>query len=397
MPPISMTSRQRMLAAFRYEHLDHLPCSFMLFRGLWIQSTSYLDFIQKQIDLALDTFVQIPPRQPGLVSESSNLYGLPVHFDPAVTVVEWKETRPDERWPVLIKEYRTPAGVLRAEVDQDEEWPYGDHVPFLDDYVETRSRKFIIENSDDLKPLRYLLVPPSPEDIAAFQVDSSPILEYAKQRDLLVIGGWGVGADLIGWVNGLQNMIYATYDQPDFIYELLGLINNWNRTRMQPVLEIGVDLYIKRAWYENCDFWSPKVWRDFIFPILKSDAELAHQHGTLFGYLITSNCMPLLEMIAKAGVDVIIGVDPTRWNLALTKKQLGGKVCIWGGVNGHLTVERGSVGAVRTEVEEALRILGVGGGFVLSPVDNVRDLNPVSQRNVDALIREWQRLSGQKE
>jgi len=397
MPPISMTSRQRMLAAFRYEHLDHLPCSFMLFRGLWIQSTSYLDFIQKQIDLALDTFVQIPPRQPGLVSESSNLYGLPVHFDPAVTVVEWKETRPDERWPVLIKEYRTPAGVLRAEVDQDEEWPYGDHVPFLDDYVETRSRKFIIENSDDLKPLRYLLVPPSPEDIAAFQVDSSPILEYAKQRDLLVIGGWGVGADLIGWVNGLQNMIYATYDQPDFIYELLGLINNWNRTRMQPVLEIGVDLYIKRAWYENCDFWSPKVWQDFIFPILKSDAELAHQHGTLFGYLITSNCMPLLEMIAKAGVDVIIGIDPTRWNLALTKKQLGGKVCVWGGVNGHLTVERGSVGAVRTEVEEALRILGVGGGFVLSPVDNVRDLNPVSQRNVDALIREWQRLSGQKE
>jgi hypothetical protein len=392
-----MTSRQRMLAAFRYEHLDHLPCSFMLFRGLWIQSTSYLDFIQKQIDLALDTFVQIPPRQPGLVSESSNLYGLPVHFDPAVTVVEWKETRPDERWPVLIKEYRTPAGVLRAEVDQDEEWPYGDHVPFLDDYVETRSRKFIIENSDDLKPLRYLLVPPSPEDIAAFQVDSSPILEYAKQRDLLVIGGWGVGADLIGWVNGLQNMIYATYDQPDFIYELLGLINNWNRTRMQPVLEIGVDLYIKRAWYENCDFWSPKVWQDFIFPILKSDAELAHQHGTLFGYLITSNCMPLLEMIAKAGVDVIIGIDPTRWNLALTKKQLGGKVCVWGGVNGHLTVERGSVGAVRTEVEEALRILGVGGGFVLSPVDNVRDLNPVSQRNVDALIREWQRLSGQKE
>jgi hypothetical protein len=103
--------------------------------------------------------------------------------------------------------------------------------------------------------------------------------------------------------------------------------------------------------------------------------------------------MPLLAMIADAGVDVIIGVDPARWDLELTQKRLEGKTCVWGGVNGHLTVERGTVYAVRAEVEEALRIFGKQGGFILSPVDNVRELNPVSQRNIDALIREWQRLA----
>ncbi len=352
MPPNLMTSRQRMLAAMRREPLDHVPCSFMLFRGLWSQSDNYLDFIQKQIELGLDAFVQIPPRKPGLVSDSYNLYGLPVHFDPGVTIREWKESREGERWPVLLKEYHTPAGVLRAEVNQDDEWPYGDHVPFLDDHLETRSRKFIIENRADLEALQYLLAPPSPEEIAAFQAESSPVLEYGRQHDLLSAGGWGVGADLIGWVYGLQNMIYATYDQPELIHELLGMIDDWNRARMQVALEAGVDLYIKRAWYENCDFWSPKVWKDFVFPILKSDAELAHQHEALFGYMITSNCMPLLTMIAEAGVDVIIGVDPARWDLELTQKRLEGKTCVWGGVNGHLTVERGSIYAVRAEVEE---------------------------------------------
>jgi hypothetical protein len=364
----------------------------MQFKGLWNKSSTYLEFIQKQLDLGLDVFVQIPPRQPGHESDSYNLHGLPVHYSSEVKVREWKETSPNGRWPILIKEYQTPAGTLRAEVNRDEEWPYGNHVPFLDDYLETRSRKFIIEGHDDLNALRYLLIPPSSQDISSFKADSRPILEFAHQHDLLVAGGWGVGGDLIGWVYGLQRMIYAVYDQPDFIHDLLELINEWNRNRMKVILNEGVDLYIKRAWYENCDFWSPKTWRKFIFPILKSDAELAHQHGTLFGYLITANCMPLLDMIAEAGVDVVIGVDPARCNLSVAKEKLAGKVCLWGGLNGHMTIEKESVDAVRAEVKEALRVAGGTGGFILSPVDNIRELNNVSQGNVDALIQEWQRL-----
>ena len=391
----SMTSRERMLAALRSQLLDHLPCSFMMFKGLWNISTNYFEFLRRQQEMELDVFVQIPARQPGSVSDSYNLHGLPVNFHPAVSVREWKENLPGEESPILIKEYETPAGTLRAEVRKDEEWPYGDHIPFLDDYVETRSRKFIINGIEDIEALRYLLVTPSPEDVAAFKDDSRLYLDYARQHSLLVSGGWGVGADLIGWVFGLQKMIYAVYDQPDLIEELLRLIHDWNQIRMQVVLGAGVDLYIKRAWYENCDFWSPKVWRKYIFPILKSDAELAHQNGALFGYLITSNCMQLLDSIAEAGVDVIIGVDPARWDMAAAKQKLSGKVCLWGGVNGHLTVEKGSPEAVRDEVQSAIQIFGTGSGFVLSPVDNVRELNEISQNNIQVLIREWQRLTNQ--
>ena len=71
---------------------------------------------------------------------------------------------------------------------------------------------------------------------------------------------------------------------------------------------------------------------------------------------------------------------------------MAGKVCLWGGLNGHMTIEKGSEDEVRAEVQEALRISGGGGGFILSPVDNVRELNQVSQRNVEVLIQEWQQL-----
>jgi len=69
---------------------------------------------------------------------------LAVHFDPAVHTNEWVENRSDQRWPVLVKEYYTPAGTLRAEVFKDETWRWGNHVPFFDDYLESRSIKFVL-------------------------------------------------------------------------------------------------------------------------------------------------------------------------------------------------------------------------------------------------------------
>jgi hypothetical protein len=388
-PGMTMSSRQRMLASISCQEVDHPPCSFMLYKGLLTTSKDYLDFIQRQLDLGLDAYVQLPPRAPVVVSDTYNLHGLAVHFSPEVTIRESKEILPDEKWPVLFKEYITPAGTLRAEVYQDEEWPYGDRVPFLDDYVETRSRKYLVTGKQDLQALSYLLVPPTAAEIVAYRAEVKPVVDFARQHELLIAGGWGVGVDLIGWVYGLEKMMVSVYDAPDLLESLLEQIVAWNHSRMKVVLETGIDLYIKRAWYENTDFWSPKSWRKYVLPTLEADVELAHAYDAKFGYLITANCMPLIEMIIQAGVDVIIGVDPAKWDLSRAKGLAAGRVCLWGGVNGHLTIEQGAAEEVRQEVFTALQTLGPGSGFILSPVDNVRSDTDCSRRNVEVLIDAW--------
>jgi Uroporphyrinogen decarboxylase (URO-D) len=387
-----MSSRQRMLAALSCQQPDHVPCAFMLYNTLKGRCSSYAEFIERQLAMGLDTVVELPLRPPVVANDYYNLHGLPVNYDPRVTVKEWVEERPGEASRLMVKEYHTPAGVLRTEVSQTSDWRWGDHVPFLDDYLIPRSLKFLVTGAADLPALRYLLVPPTPAEIAAFHLDSQPALALARQRDLLVAGGWGVGADLVGWIYGLEQMAFAVYDDPEMLSDMLDIIAAWNRQRMQVVLEAGVDLYIKRAWYENLDFWTPRSWRKFIYPILADDVALAHQHGAKFGYLITSSCMPLLPMFAELGIDVLIGVDPMQWNLAEAKQKLGGKVALWGGVNGHLTVEQGSPEQVRAAVGFAMHELAPGGGLILSPVDNVREDTPTAQTNVAALIDEWRRL-----
>ena len=163
---------------------------------------------------------------------------------------------------------------------------------------------------------------------------------------------------------------------------------------MEVILDEGVDLFIRRSWYETADFLSPSLYERFILPILKEDVRTAHAAGAKFATIVTSSYTPLLDLYLESGVDVLIGLDPVqdaRADFKLTKQKLGGKICLWGGVNGFVTVERGTPEQVRNEVRYAMETLAPGGGFILSPVDNVTQDDERTWANVHALIDEWRR------
>ena len=113
--------------------------------------------------------------------------------------------------------------------------------------------------------------------------------------------------------------------------------------------------------------------------------------GAKFGYILTSNAMRLIEPIIDSGVDVLIGMDPHQYDLAILARQAAGKLSLWGGVNGHLTVEKGTPADVQNEVDQAMSIFRGRGGFILSPVDNVREYTHEIEAKVHSLIEAWKR------
>jgi uroporphyrinogen-III decarboxylase len=175
------------------------------------------------------------------------------------------------------------------------------------------------------------------------------------------------------------------------VNELLELIHQWNVQRMKLVLSAPVDVYIKRAWYEGCDFVTPRFYRQAILPRLKAEVELAHQNGAKFGYICSSGTKPLLDFYLEAGIDILIGIDPiqgTHTDMPLIKQKLGSQVCLWGGVSGAVTVERGNEAEVRQAVVQAIQTLGPK-GLILSPVDNITVDVPLTWQNIDIFIDEW--------
>jgi uroporphyrinogen-III decarboxylase len=325
-----------------------------------------------------------------------DLRGLPIRFHPDVLVRQWKVGSTGAT-AILHREYATPAGKLTAAARFSDDWTHGDNLPFIDDFQIPRAEKFLVCVEKDLEALSYLLVEPAKEDIARFREEAAQAHDFVKEHKVLLAGGWGVGADMANWLCGMENFIMMTMTDPAFAARLLGMIHEWNYRRMKVVLSAPVDVYIRRAWYEGCQFMTPQFFKDTIFPLLKKETALAHEHGARFGYICTSGVVPMLDCLVEAGVDVLIGVDPIQGNgtdMTMMRKKADDKMSLWGGVSGAVTVERDTEQNVRKAVREAVRTLGPH-RFVLSPIDNITVDAPKTWENVGIFIDEWRRLQSE--
>jgi uroporphyrinogen-III decarboxylase len=388
-----MTSRERLLKTLNHQPSDHIPCSFMSFTIMrQRQKDDWYAVARAEKALGLDPFLFIPSAPRSQRINHPDLRGLPVRFHPEVKVRQWREKVAGD-YDLLHKEYTTPAGALTTFIKVTEDWPHGDHLPFIDDYQIPRSTKPLITQIEDLEALSYLMQPLPEADVVHYLQEAQKARTFAEAEGILLAGGWGIGMDMANWLCGMQSLMAMTIEQPEFVDEVLERIHTWNKGRMQVVLQGGVDLYIRRAWYEGCDFVTPRFYRKSILPRLKAEVELAHEHGVKFGYICSSGTKPMLDFYLEAGIDVLIGLDPiqgTHTDMPLMKQKLGEKVILWGGVSGAVTVEQGSESDVRQAVQQAIQVLGPD-GFILSPVDNLTVDEPLTWKNIDIFIDEWRK------
>jgi len=378
----AVTSRERMLAALDFKPTDHVPCCFMGWSALQGKSTGYADYLDRQLAFGLDVvtrFIEIN-----------------VRMHPDVSTREWLEPAPKgDPYPILHKEYRTPAGNLATSVNKSTEWPHGDHVPLWDDYLISHSRKALVTPADNLDALRYIFSKPTRTDLDTFRKSAADTKKLADDRNLMTTAAYIMMADMADWLMGIEPLMMASLDYPDFVHHLLDLIEDWNKPFNSLSLEAGADLIIRRGWYENADFWSPTSYREFLLPALKRQVQTVHDAGARFGYLVSCSTMPLLDLFIEAGVDVLLGIDPAQdhmMDLTALKQKTQGKMALWGGVCGYLTVECGSQEDIRREVRQALKTLAPGSGFILSPVTNIRDTSRKAWDNTLTVVETWKQI-----
>ncbi len=394
-----MTSRERMLAAIAGEKPDHTPCSFMLFLSLARQCRTDAEYVERQVAMGLDAFVHV-----GQLNASLHRYG---GLHPDATWREWVEQR--EGITYFCRRIDTPAGPLTSRIRQREGWPTPEDFPLYDDLLVPRMEEPLVKPERDLEKVKYLFGPLKDEDIRALATEAEEAARQARTLGLLQVGGWkgrvrpglyvepGVmGCDAMAWLSGMEEIMALGILKPEIIAEYARIIHEWNMRQLEVYLDkTEAELIIRRGWYETTEFWTPAGFRTIIAPTLRREAELVHQAGRRFGYIITSAFLPLLDDILDAGVDVLIGLDPAEGkgtHLGEIKERFRSRRrALWGGVSGAITVEMGTEDETEEAVHTALQTLGAGGGFILSPVDNVREDTEKARRNTRRFIEAWQR------
>ena len=386
-----LSSKERILRSINFEEPDHVPLLLRFFNRSYLMDKSrewrnQFEEADQLLELGLDATVDFSP---------------PLPLNKEVNIKRRKISQAGEKYPLLVKEYETPRGILRQIVRLTSDWPHGDDIPVFSDFSVPRARtkEYLVENMRDLDGLSCLFSKPSGDELKRFLDYAEKVKHFAEERGLLIEASGPALGDAAVWLCGVERVLLSTIKNPEFLHRLLGVIHEWNMMKINLILKAGgVDMITHRGWYESPVFWSPKAYEKFLAPLIREEIETIHKAGVKFSYIMTRKQTPLFGILKDLEVDVLFGPDPVEGEIDMTrmKREIGEQICLWGGVNSFVTLEFGDERTVRDAVAQSIRSLAPGSGFILSAVDCITGEGPGTRetpiRNIKVLIDAWREL-----
>ncbi len=112
---------------------------------------------------------------------------------------------------------------------------------------------------------------------------------------------------------------------------------------------------------------NPKYINKYVIPSMKRVTEAVHEWGGKIIFHSDGDITSLLDFVVECGFDGLHCLEPPYVDLNLVKKKVGDKLCLLGNIDTSHVLVNGTQKEVEDAVKHAIRSLGPGGGYVLSP------------------------------
>lgn len=408
-----MTSRERILAVLGGGKPDHVPLTTWCFglkapeplrwsgedggRPFWYSlRMEHLHTLPHPWTLEDDFKRALAWRQAGIDDVLD--VSIPWSFAPGVSWTEKLLPKGvlDASYEVFTREYSTPKGVYRHSVRKTAEdikdgWVIQpDGIPPFEDFNIPRAVRHLVTGAEDVEIVPFVYAPPDEKALGWINRRMTEVDDFAGKNGFPVQVWSAFGMDAAVWLAGTEGAIMLAMDHPDVFRKLMDYIFETDYARTEAALAHGgTDIVVMRGWYSSTDFWSPGLFRTFVYPYIEKLARYVHEKGKKFAYVMTTGVEILGESLADAGVDLLYFADPVQDRYPVeSAKKLSGRMAIAGGTNAvslH-TLDRKRIA---DEVRLAVKTLGPAGRFILHPVDALFPDTP--WEGVEILIDEWKK------
>jgi uroporphyrinogen-III decarboxylase len=365
-----MTSRERLLTAFRREQPDRVPIQV---RGVLAWDDEWCANRDESFRPLIEAVQERCDHAAYWSAKQGFLFS---RLDPVEVHVEQLDSGRDG-FVLRRMTLECPLGPLTCET-----------------HVSTRGlpslqTKYYLETDEDLR--RLLSLPHRPVEPTA---DGFAALE-AKVGDH-GIALVGMGMNPLGRVYdllGTENLALWSVTKREALMDLLDLIAGRMRDWLRRLIATGVGPAFTTLGHELCTppMQSPRDFRDFcvrhdkpLFDMIHDAGGLVHVHS--HGYLDA-----VLEMFAEMGTDVLHPIEAPPWGdmpLAEAKRRVGSRICLEGNVQ-VADLFHGDPAEVEAICRQAVRDGKPGGGFVLAPTASpyLPVLDDRTSRNYLTMIR----------
>jgi hypothetical protein len=173
---------------------------------------------------------------------------------------------------------------------------------------------------------------------------------------------------------GIENLIMATFMDPQWVHAFLGLLQARKRIFIESLKGAKYDILELGGGDASTTVISPDIFNEFVAPYDAPLIEAAHRAGQKISYHTCGGMMPILEDIASMKPDAMETFSPEAMGgdtiLSEAKRRIGDKVCMIGGFDQFHFFTGCQEKETRHEVRRCFEAAGENGGFILSPSDH---------------------------
>lgn len=213
-----------------------------------------------------------------------------------------------------------------------------------------------------------------PDPDAPVKIDPSELDIVRGVIDRIGSSHWIVGRTPVDgtfpWAQtgSMESFLVHMATEPAYVRRAIDAYVTRSIAYAEAMLDAGCDAIMTTDDYSDNrgPIMGPRLFRAFIAPALRRQAEAIHARGGVFVKHTDGNVWAILDDLVEAGVDAWHGIQPSvGMDLRLLKERYGEALCFFGGVNCE-TLVAGTPEEARAEVRHAIRHAAPGGGLVLT-------------------------------
>ena len=356
-----MNSKERLLTALNGGKPDRLPATVHQWQGYhldkYMGGISDLEAFKK---VGLDAQIQY-------FEDMAQFWLVDADFTKFNTA-SWKDIPevisddPDNR--IVHHTIETPKGTLAYKTSGDRKT--------------TWITEYLIKKDEDINLIRdYMPVP---------KLSLPPIEKrYDEIGDDGILRGFVWGDQAGCWQHAaclmdITKLIYATFEKPDWVHELLGILLDKKMQFIESMKGARFDLIETGGGSASSTLISPELHKKFCLPYDKKMHDALHDIGLLITYHTCGGTIGIEEYIVENGCDASetlappsVGGNQEPWEF---KEKAGNRIACIGGVDQFSTLTCGSPETIRNKIHELFEKVGFEGGYICSASDHFFETPP---------------------
>ncbi len=364
-----MTSRERLLAAIRFQGPDRVPASprmwrYMLRHGGSQDHHAYLKYAE---EFGVDPLLTAAAGPVILFPQPRSDYArLPADIRVEESIL------PHDESDIVARTIRTPAGTLtdRTRIPH----PGGQFGIAPNNHIE----EHLVKGPEDLPAVRAVV---QAWASAHPGVDIPALAAEVGGRALVAANTYSALSHNAGDVYPLDSMMIDCFERRAFVEDLIDAFHRPVLEATKRALERGVEMVYCSTFFESMSSgWSPQLYRELFLPGIRAHVELTHAYGALYHLYDDGKVAATLPMMEEIGVDLVSTLcPPPSGDVTLAQARLaaGNRMCLNGGIDTVNVVWRGtpeSIGAaVHAAIEAADR---PEGGYIVGTSDSMVEETP---------------------